>query len=142
MVEPKTNVGIMRAGRDVKDESSNNVLRGRGTPGTNGLEMRLGSYSTVELSEAAKLDNAESHAKVPVAQRETTEVTGEATHDSISNDAVPQTQTNQTNPASKVKGESMELITNEKIPVKKLPHRPREDKVMNRFIRRRIRDRS
>ena len=88
-MEPKTNVGIMPAGRDVKDEGSNNVVhRDRDTPGTNSLETtrlgymdetdtdsessddlkteRLGSYSTVEFaSEAAKLDNAESHAKVP-----------------------------------------------------------------------------
>ena len=124
MVDPKTNVGIMRAGREVKDESSNNVLRDRGTPGTNGFEMRLGSYSTVELSEAAKLDNAESHAKVPVTQRETTEVTGDATHDStcdrISNDT------------TKVNGETnngrLERIINERIPVKELPHLPRENK--------------
>ena len=131
MVEPKTNVGIMRAGRDVKDESSNNVLRG-GTPGTNSLEMRLGSYSTVELSGAAKLDNAESHAKVPVAQRETTEVTGEATRDStcdsISNDTTFQTQTKQTNLASKERGERSNRIINEEIPVEEFPHRPREDK--------------
>ena len=86
MVEPQTNVGIMPTGRDVKDEASNNVVhRDRDTPGTNSLETtrlgymdetdtdsessddleteRFGSYSTVELaSEAAKLDDAESHA--------------------------------------------------------------------------------
>ena len=40
----QTNVGIMPAGRDVKDEGSNNVVhRDRDTPGTNSLETtRLG----------------------------------------------------------------------------------------------------
>ena len=56
-----------------------------------------------------KLDNAESHAKVPVAQRETTQVTGDATRttrDGASNDTIPQTNLNKPNGDSTVKEET------------------------------------
>ena len=46
MVESKMKVGRIPAGRDVKDEGSNNVVyKDRGTPGTNSLETTRLSFS-------------------------------------------------------------------------------------------------
>ena len=110
----------MPAGRDVKDVGSNNeAKRDRGIMGTENLEAgsigqmdndsdtsddlettRLGSHSTVEFtSEVAELDEAKSHAKVPVAQRGTTQVKGDVTsrtRDIISNKIGSQTKKSKT----------------------------------------------
>ena len=99
--------------------------------------------ANAEISEAAKLDNTESHAKVPIAQRNTTQVGGDATEspcdstcDSISNEPKqlkPQnTQLNRRdkpNKDSRAKEETnnqrLDRIIKEAIPVEELLEPPR-----------------